>query len=371
MNDDESILSQFVQASLPGYLVEYLRQIIMKTTGALAVRSSSKLEDSYVQPFAGVYATYMIAVDSNYAEKSADQMNMAIKCVYASIFMKAGKSYIAAASNATEEEKMGIVIQDVCGQQYGKYFFPAISGIARSINYYPVAGEKPQQGIAQIAIGLGKHIVEGGTSLRFSPAHPHKAMQLASIEDTLRTTQKSFLALHLNLNQFSPSVNDSINLAQLQVKDFLEHANLKLLTSAYDYQNQVLRDDFYAPGRRLVTFNNILIHKKFPLADILVELLDIGKQELNSPVEIEFALDIDKDFQHATFSLLQIRPIVDTGAGGLANLQKIDPQNMLVHTNKAPGKRANKRHRAHSVHKTRPLQPRKTCTVCYGTGRNK
>jgi CheY-like chemotaxis protein len=308
---DEEILLAFVEARLPFRIHEDLYAFICIVKNPIAIRSSSLLEDSHYQPFAGIYSTYMIPrIDSDIL--MIEKLSDSIKSVYASVFFKASKAYMSATHNVIDEEKMGIVLQEVCGSKHGDRFYPTFSGVARSINFYPIAPEKPSDGIASVALGLGKYIVEGGVSLRFSPKYPKKIIQLSSVDMAIRETQKSFLAIDLNETECVASVDDGFNLKRLDISDAEEDGTLTSIASTYDYANNILRDGTFYDGKRIITFSNILNFNTFPLAEVLASILEIGQKEMNNPVEIEFAVDIRTGKGEASiFNLLQIRPIVD------------------------------------------------------------
>ncbi len=310
---DKEILTRFVKSRLPFRIHEDLYRFISCINNPIAIRSSSLLEDSHYQPFAGIYSTYMIPNIKFNERVMIDKLSEAIKSVYASAYFKASKSYMAATLNMIDEEKMGIVLQEVTGRQYGERFYPAISGVARSINFYPIAPEKPEDGIANIAFGLGKYIVDGGNGIRFSPKYPKKILQLNPQSLALTETQKFFFALDLRPESFSPDTDDTVNLLSLRIMDAKNDHALKLVASTYDYDSEQLRDGFYPDEKRhkvVVTFSPLLNHGTFPLAEILSRVLEIGQREMGKPVEIEFAVNLDMPKgQPKVFSLLQIRPI--------------------------------------------------------------
>ncbi len=307
---DKEILDHFVTARLPFLIHEDLYTFITCIRNPVAIRSSSLLEDSHYQPFAGIYSTYMIPNIRFNDRIMMEMLSEAIKSVYASVFFHDSKAYMAATLNMIDEEKMAIVLQEVTGKQYGNRFYPTISGVARSINFYPIAPEQPDDGIVNIAFGLGKYIVDGGNGVRFSPRYPKKILQLSTPELALTETQKSFYALDLNPDSFYADCDETINLLKLKVKDAESDPVLKLVASTYDYDSHSLKDGMLTNGKRLVTFSNILTHDTFPLADILKEILEIGQKEMNKPIEIEFAVNLDMPKgQPRLFSMLQIRPI--------------------------------------------------------------
>ena len=309
--DDETILRYFLRASLPSRLIEDLMAFFDVVKSPIAVRSSSLLEDSHYQPFAGIYSTYMVPK----IEEKYDMLRTvsdAIKAVYASVFYKDSKAYMTATSTLIDQEKMAIVLQEVVGSRYNDHFYPTMSGVARSLNFYPIGNEKAEDGIANIALGLGKYIVDGGQTLRFSPRHPHSILQMSTMDFALRETQTRFYALDLKNMAEAFSVDDAFNLVKLGLKEADAEGSLKYIVSTYDPYDQIIRDGYYPGGRKILSFVNILQHDVFPLADTLDQILRIGQQEMGRPVEIEFAVNMDpSDHTRATFYLLQIRPIVD------------------------------------------------------------
>lgn len=305
---DEEILTAFEAAALPEHLLDDLMTLFEVVRNPIAVRSSSLLEDSHYQPFAGIYKTYMIPR----VEEKQDMLRLlrsAIKAVYASVFYRDSKAYLTATQNLIDQEKMAIVLQEVVGSAYGNCFYPTLSGVARSLNFYPIGDEQAEDGIANVALGLGKYIVDGGQTLRFSPRHPHHILQLSSTDMALRETQRRFYALDLENLAPTFKTDDAFNLKVLGVKEAEPHGSLRLIASTYDPYDQVVHEGFYPGGRKIISYANILQHEYFPLADTIDRLLNIGKAEMGRPVEIEFAMNIEGERAH--FYLLQIRPIVD------------------------------------------------------------
>ncbi len=334
---DEDILKRFLEAKLPERLKSDLKTIASTMKQSLAIRSSSKLEDSHYQPFAGIYSTYMIPRADD-VEVTHSMICQAIKSVYASVYYRSSKAYMTATSNVIDEEKMGIVIQEVCGNQHDGIFFPTFSGVARSINFYPIGSEKASDGIATVGYGLGKLIVDGGLAIRFSPRYPKKILQLSSPEMAQRQTQKQFYALDMRPESFVPSIDDGVNIIKLDVKDAIDYPDFRQVASTYDYHNQTLRDGFYDGGSKLVTFSNILKHNTFPLAEILQTLLEIGQKEMNNPIEIEFAVNLDtpKGWPKI-FNFLQIRPIVENEQTEDFKWSDIDCEKALLFSRSALG----------------------------------
>ncbi len=334
---DEEILKRFLEAKLPERLKLDLMTISGSMKQSLAIRSSSKLEDSHYQPFAGIYSTYMVPrVDD--IEVMHRMICQAIKSVYASVYYRSSKAYMTATSNVIDEEKMGIVIQEVCGNERQGLFFPTFSGVARSINFYPIGNEKANEGIATIGYGLGKLIVDGGLSIRFSPKYPKKVLQLSSPDMALRQTQKQFYALDMRPEAFTPSIDDGVNILKKDIKEAYDYSDFKQIASTYDYHNQHLRDGFYEGGTKLATFANILKHNTFPLAEILQTLLEIGQKEMNNPIEIEFAVNLDTPKGYPRiFNFLQIRPIVENEQTEDFKWSDIDCEKALLFSRSALG----------------------------------
>lgn len=336
---DEEILSEFVSSRLSEELVEQLKVVIQYIKKPLAIRSSSKLEDSHYQPFAGIYSTYMIPHTEN-PDQMLRLLSKAIKSVYASVYFASSRAYITATSNLPSEEKMGVLIQEVCGTEDNDYYFPTISGVARSLNFYPIGEEKADEGIANIAVGLGKLVVDGGQTLRFSPHYPQNILQLSSTELTLRDTQRDMYALSLKPEEFKTSLDDSVNLRKFGInspmaKDF---RNMKYVTSTWDMQNEVISDSSFVEGRKIVTFSNVLKYGTFPLAEILCDLLDMGVREMRSPVEMEFAVNMDVEpGRDVIFNFLQIRPIVDTQGTTTLDWDEVDLSESIIYAKSALG----------------------------------
>jgi hypothetical protein len=262
----------------------------------------------------------------------------AIKGVYASVFYKDSKAYMTATSNLIESEKMSIVLQELIGRPYGDRFYPTLSGVAKSLNFYPTGNEKPEDGIANIALGLGKYVVDGGITLRFSPRHPHHILQMSSIDYALKETQTHFLALDTKEAPLHFAANDSFNLVKLTLKDADKDGVLKYITSTYDWQDQLIRDGYYPEGRKILSFSGILQYHIFPLSETLNHLIKMGQKAMGRPIEIEFAVDIKANSrEHAAFYLLQIRPIADQKEMINENLEIIDRESTILYSKKSLG----------------------------------
>jgi len=342
MSDDE-MLRCFLKAELPKNLIADLYAFLGVIASPIAVRSSSLLEDSHYQPFAGIYSTYMVPYNPTSRTHMLHMIAEAIKAVYASVFYRDSKAYMTATKNVIDEEKMAIVLQEICGTAYDTRFYPSFSGVARSLNFYPIGAEKPEDGIANIAMGLGKYIVNGGVSLRFSPAYPANVLQTSTLEYALRETQTYFNALDLTQTDFIPQVDDGFNLLKINVQDAEKDGTLRFIASTYNMDDNALVDGLYDRGRKVITFANVLKHDTFPLAEILKEVLKIAQDEMGRSIEIEFAVNLDySDSRQHTFYLLQIRPIADTKELIHENIGEIPQENTIISSVNALGHGVNK-----------------------------
>jgi len=335
---DEEIQEAFLNANLPDRIKKDLSAIISVMTNPIAVRSSSLLEDSHYQPFAGIYDTFMLPNNhENFQHRFADISN-AVKSVYASTYFKRSKDYMRATGNMVEEEKMAVIIQEVTGNVYGDLCYPNISGVARSLNFYPIENEKPHDGIVNIAFGLGKTVVDGDISLRFAPSFPKKVIQLSSIDSAIKDTQKKFYAIDMSPDSFCARKQDGACIRHYDIEAAEDHGSLKFIASTYDFQNHVLRDGTSYSGRRVVTFASILKYNMYPLAEVIKTLLELGQEVMNSPIEIEFAVNLDTPPNRpAVFSFLQIRPIVEGSEHEDIDIDEELPEETLIYSNKAMG----------------------------------
>ncbi len=334
---DAEILSEFVASTLPQELTDALRVFIRNVRRPLAVRSSSKLEDSYYQPFAGVYSTYMIPHTEN-EDQQLRLLSKAIKSVYASVYFASSRGYITATANVLSEEKMAIVLQEICGSEDKGYFFPTLSGVARSVNFYPIGYEKPEDGVAKVAFGLGKAVVDGDQVLRFSPKYPRNVLQTSTSELVMSETQQAMYALDLQPDKFKTSVDDAVNLDRIPVTECGKFRTFAKVVSTYDYENMRMVDSPAPQGPKFVTFAHILKYNTFPLADILTVLLDIMQREVKCGVEIEFAANLDVGTDSpAIFNVLQVRPISSDGLGAEVDWNGIDTEGALVSSGSAIG----------------------------------
>jgi CheY-like chemotaxis protein len=310
-DDDEEILNKFISKPLPDWALQDIQAYLNVVKRPIAVRSSSVLEDSHYQPFAGVFATYMIPNTND--DRMLNMVSNAVKSVIASAFFQSSKSYLKATSHTIEEDKMAVILQEVTGKQYNDVYYPNISGVARSINFYPIGNEKPNDGIAKIATGLGEIIVGGGRVLRFSPKHPKKILQLSSPDSTQRDTQQYLYGLDLNSESYKVSTSEAINKKKITVRAAKSHGSLKFVAATYDLQNNVIKPGVLHDGIRVITFDNVLKYDTFPLPEILQDLLRIGQREMRNPIEMEFAVNLDVPRgKSRIFSFLQIRPIIES-----------------------------------------------------------
>jgi translation elongation factor P len=291
---DDEILKHFLHAQLPDSLIADFFTFFEATKSPIAIRSSSLLEDAHYQPFAGIYSTYMIP----YLEDKYQMLQMlacAIKGVYASVFYRDSKAYMTATSNVIDQEKMAVILQEVVGKDYGTRYYPTMSGVLRSLNYYPIGDEEAEEGIASLALGLGKYIVDGGQTLRVCPYHPHQVLQTSETEMALRDTQTQFYALDMKHVGDDFKVDDGFNILKLRVKDAVEDQSLNYIASTFDPYDQVINDGVYETGRKLITFAGVLQHDVVPLPELMQMSMKCGSEAMRRPVEIEFACNIHAD----------------------------------------------------------------------------
>ena len=332
---DEEILHRFLEGQLPDSYIEDFFTFFEATHSPIAIRSSSLLEDSHYQPFAGIYSTYMIPqLDDK--EEMLKMLAAAIKSVYASVFFRDSKAYMTATSNVIDQEKMAVILQEVVGNNYDGRFYPNLSGVLRSLNFYPIGNEKAEEGIASLALGLGKYIVEGGQTLRVSPYHPEKVLQTSELHIALRDTQNSFYALDMNHVGTDFQVDDGFNMLHLKVKDAVKDGSLNFIASTYNADDQLIRDGLYEGGRKLITFNGLLRQGIIPFPQVLQMSMKFASEAMRRPVEIEFACNINAD-RTADFYLLQIRPIVDSKQELLEDITAVTDEECLIRSHNSLG----------------------------------
>jgi CheY-like chemotaxis protein len=337
-DDDAEIQARFVEAPLPATLRENLLAFLSEVGYPLAVRSSSLLEDSQYQPFTGVYETFMLGNHHPDLVVRLEQLMEAIKRVYASTFSQHAKAYVRATPYRLEEEKMAVILQQVVGTTHAQRFYPDFSGVVRSHNFYPVAPMNYGDGIAAVALGLGRAVVDGGKCLTFCPRYPKHLLQFSSVEDILANSQREFWALELN----HPERNrDSV--AELREASFgLDVAEsdetLHNVGSTYSPDNHMVYDGLSRPGTRIVSFAPILKHSVFPLAPILEQLMKVGEDGFGRPVELEFAVRLPKQFDDlAEFGFLQIRPLVLSREGEELRMDDVTPDQLVCQSSKVLG----------------------------------
>lgn len=335
---DGDVLSEFVASRLPDRLMTELRSYLDSVDSPLAIRSSSKLEDSNYQPFAGVYSTYMIPNTEN-KDQMLRMLGKAVKSVYASAYYNGSRSYIQSTGNLQSEEKMAVIIQDICGSEHDGLYYPLLSGVARSVNFYPIENEKAQDGIVNMVIGLGKTVVEGGHTLRFSPNYPKKILQLSMPDIALRDSQKKMYALDLRPGAFKISRNEGINLIHADVADIIKtYPYSSLAVSTFDRSDGRMVPRADIPGPKVVSFDHILKYGRFPLAKALKDIMEICRAELMCEVEMEFAADLQPDGT-LSLNLLQVRPISQNYDASDVNIDDVaaSMSKLIVDTDKALG----------------------------------
>ena len=326
--DDAVIAEAFVKARLPEGAHADLTAFLNSVRYPLAVRSSSLLEDSLSRPFAGIYMTHMLANNHPDLDVRLEQLCAAIKLVYASTFFRSAKRYLETTGHRADEEKMGVILQELVGSAHGAYYYPTFSGVARSYNFYPAADTLPEDGVANVALGLGKLVVDGGDCLMFCPACPQILPQFPTAKDFLDNSQRDFIALDVSRPDLYPQPGGEINLARLGLDVAERDGVLAPIASVYSAENDAVYDGISRPGPRLVTFAHVLKADLFPLAEILKRLLEIGRQGMSCPVEIEFAVEMSR--QPMEFGFLQIRPISSDEEYEHVHIGNVDPASLLV-----------------------------------------
>lgn len=326
----------FVNGKLNNSLIKKLRKLLNVIHKPLAIRSSGLFEDSLMQPFAGIFETYIIPNNHDNFEERLTQLTTAIKLVYASVYSKIAKGYIKAINYRVEQEKMAVVIQELVGKRFGNYYYPHISGVAQSYNYYPVGNMKPNEGFAITCLGLGKYVVEGEKAYRFSPKHP--GVQIKTPKDQYKDSQLDFLAVDLKNKNVDLLEGETAALKRLDLYDAEMHGSLKHCASAYDSENDRIEAGIDKPGPRIVNFANILRYNYIPLAKTIDTTLNVVKEAFGSPVEIEFAVDLTKDSEgKASFYLLQIKPLIGDVQDFNINMEDFESKDILLYTQKAMG----------------------------------
>jgi len=337
---DAEIAKLFLNAKIQDDLKQKLKLILKNFTKPLAVRSSSLLEDSQNYPFAGLYSTYMIPNNHELIEKRLEQLCQAIKLVYSSIFFKDAKAYIESTSAKTEEEKMAVIIQELVGTDHNGKFYPTFSGVAQSFNYYPVSYQKREEGIVSIAVGLGYSVVGGEKVMRFSPFHPEIIPDFSSPALILQNTQTEAYVLNTLEKNINLSEKEYGTIKKVYISEIAQDNTLAHIASTYDKNDEMIRDTFVKEGPHLITFAGILKYDVFPLVKILKDILEAGLNSMGSPVEIEFAVNIDpENKEKPLFSIIQIRPLVISKEKSLIawDENEIKKEDILIYSNNALG----------------------------------
>jgi len=337
LNEPFKVLAKhFLEANLSNGLIKKLKKILKMINKPIAVRSSGLFEDSMRQPFAGIFETYLLPNSHPDYDTRLQQLADAIKMVYASVFSDIAKGYIESVAYKIEEEKMAIVLQEVVGNQYEKYFYPHISGTAQSYNYYPIANMKPEEGVAVMAVGLGKYVVEGDRAYRFSPVYPK--VEINSMKDIIKNSQVEFLAVDLGKHDINLLEGDMAGLKQLDIWDSEKHGTLKHCASVFDPDSNSITAGIDKNGPRIINFANILKYNYIPLASTITTILQMVKESMGSPVEIEFAIDLNKDEDgHASFYLLQIKPLIGDVQDYEIDMKDINEDQILLFAEKSMG----------------------------------
>ncbi|HWR91554.1 MAG TPA: PEP/pyruvate-binding domain-containing protein, partial [Desulfobacterales bacterium] len=333
---DADIAAAFLNARFPEWLERQLELFIEHTSCPLAVRSSSMLEDAQFQPFAGIYHTYMLPNNHPDRARRLNRLIMAVKLVYASTYYESPRSFAKSTFHRIEEEKMAVAIQHLAGGKWDDYYMPTLAGVVQSYNFYPIAHMKPEEGIAHVALGLGKMVVEGGTSLRFSPRYPQFMPQFSTVDDILKNSQRFFYALRLKDFPESLGAGDDPTLSRLAVDDFPGCPAVRTLASTYYPQEHRIRDGLQSGGLPVVTFAGILKYREFPLPEILSDLLEIGRRGMGCPVEIEFAVNLPTG-SRPVFELLQIRPMAVARQKLNVEIDRMDRERAICYSSMALG----------------------------------
>jgi CheY-like chemotaxis protein len=336
--DDEEISRRFMEAPLPGDVRNDLSEFLKLVDSPIAVRSSSLLEDSQFQPFTGVYETYMLSNDADDHEVRLQQLVTAIKRVYASTFSQRAKAYLRATPYRLEEEKMAVIVMKVVGARHGTRFYPSFSGVARSHNFYPSPPLDAEDGVAAVALGLGRTVVEGGTCLRFSPRYPRHVLQFSSVKDVLDSSQRTFWALPLDGEEAKTLSGDPMREAEYELERAERDGTLNPVGSTYSPENDVVYDGLSRPGIRLVSFAPVLKHGLFPLAEVLQTLLELGSWGVNAPVEIEFAVNLDVPRgEKREFGFLQMRPLALTRESEELEIDHVPREQLICESDRVLG----------------------------------
>ncbi len=367
---DQEISARFMWGIFPKWAENDLRAFLSQVRYPLAVRSSSLLEDAQFQAYAGLYRTYMLPNEHPSLERRLEHLIHAVKLVYASTYFRGPKAFSRRIGRRIEEEKMAVVIQRLVGDRYGDFFYPAISGVAQSYNYYPFARMKPEDGIATIALGLGRAVVEGERTLRFCPRYPHIQPQLSSVDDILKNAQTHFYALKMGEDYHALDITESENLVRRDVSDALDEPPVQYLSSTYVPAEHRIRDTVMIPGYRVLTFANVLKYRQFPLPDILVDALELGKQGMGAEVEMEFSVDLKLTKKEPPeFAFLQLRPMTARAELGPVDITEADRRRAKCFSSHALGNFVNREMRDIVYVKPETFDIGKTVQIAEEIGR--
>jgi hypothetical protein len=335
---DGEISDRFLKATFPPAAEDDLRAMLVQVRYPLAVRSSSLLEDAQFQAYAGLYRTYMLPNEHANLEKRLQHLIYAIKLVYASTYFEGPKAFSRRIGRRIEEEKMAVVIQRLVGERYDGYFYPAISGVGQSYNYYPFDRMQAEDGIATIVLGLGKAVVDGERALRFCPRYPHILPQRSSVKDILENAQRFFYALKLGEDYHELDISGSENLVRREISDAAEETPVQYLASTYIPAEERIRDTTMIPGYRVITFANVLKYKQFPLADILSDFMAVGQKGMGAPVEMEFAVNLALAKEdRPEFAFLQLRPMTARAELGAVDISQEEQERSVCYSSHALG----------------------------------
>jgi len=334
--DYTQIKKQCIQGKLTETLIKKLRKYLEIINKPIAIRSSSLFEDSLMQPFAGIFDTYLLPNNHPDLEVRLEQLKNAIKLVYASIFSPTARAYFEAVNYKIEEEKMAVIIQEVVGNQFEDTFYPHISGVAQSYNYYPISYMKPEEGFAVLAVGLGKYVVEGEKTFRFSPVHPN--LEIYTAKDLYKNSQLHFYAVDMKAKEINLLEGEDAALVKLDIDKAEKHGNLNHCASVYDLTNERIVPGITQAGPRVINFANIIRYNYIPLAKTIHVILDIVEEAMGSPVEIEFAIDLLKDKKELTsFHLLQIKPLIKNVFDINVDIENVDTERLLLYSENGMG----------------------------------
>lgn len=335
----ETISEIFEKGKLPDYILKDLIAVLDAITTPIIVRSSSILEDSKTQPFAGIYKSYMLSNNHKDSDLRLKLLTKAIKYIYASTFSKEARAYRKLTPYPTDEEKMAIILQKVVGRTYSNNrFYPLCSGVLQSYNYYPVPPLCPDDPIVHIALGLGKTVMEGYNVLRFSPKHPHNLHQFGTIKDMLNNSQKKFMALSLeqkhekNFTYFQEPDMDV-----LDISDAMKDRTLEMVGSVYSMENDMVYDSISRQGMPIVTFAPILKNGAIPLCEILSYLAEICKEAMGCNIEIEFAVDYDFKNKFMEFNILQMRQMTSRSPFRKVHFENVNENNIICSSSTSLG----------------------------------